>query len=315
MDLTQLEYFRMAATLGHFTRAANELHITQPALSKTIANLETELGVKLFDRDGKRIRLNAYGEVVLRYTDQIFDALSQMNQEISDLSDGIAGNIRMAVSTPIRDTDPVLDELLFFMKDYPNIQISYNHTNQNVIRAELLNGSLDLAMTSSALSSREITWIPLYEDRLGIILSRNHPLAQKEELCMADLENENFFCNNADNDSRNSLYDFCAQAGFEPKVRFEGQASLAIGQWISEGLGISFIPEEQFRLQYIRDVEMGIRPWSHNITFRPVSDPYCVQNCGLAYLKSRYQTEAVRQLCARLIKRFQKIDTESPEQM
>ncbi|MCD8145253.1 MAG: LysR family transcriptional regulator [Oscillospiraceae bacterium] len=305
MDLMQLQYFREVARRGHVTQAAAQLHITQPALSKTISNMENELGIKLFDRDGKRIRLNAYGQVVLRYADQIFSSLEQMNTEISDLSSGVSGSMRIAVSIPNRKPDTIFDELERFIKEFPGVCVSYLFTSAKAIREGLLSGNLDLGVTSSSIICREIVWTKLYEERMGIILSRNHPLAQKTEVCMADLEDEWFFCNNAGNDTTDLTYEFCRLAGFQPKVRFEGFAPQFIGERISSGAGVSFMVENKFRQQYTRDMEMGVLPWAENITFRRVTEPYCVRDCGLVYAKDRYLPQATRLLCQRLIERFQ----------
>ncbi len=305
MDLMQLQYFREVARRGHVTQAAAQLHITQPALSKTISNMENELGVKLFDRDGKRIRLNAYGQVVLRYADQIFSSLEQMNTEISDLSSGVSGSMRIAVSIPSREPDTIFDELERLIKEFPEVCVSYLFTSAKAIREGLLSGNLDLGVTSSSIICREIVWTKLYEERMGIILSRNHPLAQKTEVCMADLEDEWFFCNNAGNDTTDLTYEFCRLAGFQPKVRFEGFAPQFIGECISSGAGVSFMVENKFRQQYTRDMETKAFPWAENITFRRVTEPYCVRDCGLAYAKDRYLPQATRLLCQRLIERFQ----------
>lgn len=300
MDLTQLYYFQTAARLGNFTRAAAELHITQPALSKMISNLESDLGVRLFDREGKRIRLNAHGEVVLRHANELFNRLDTMRSELADLDGSISGPVHIGLSIPLREPDPFLAVLRGFMEENPDVQVIYRQTNtQNLVQA-LREKTIDVAITSSGVEAGDVVWKQLFQERLGVILSRTHPLAQKSELSISDLRNEFFFVNNATNDIQDLTYSFCAQAGFKPKVRFEGHFPLYIGEAISRGEGVSFIPENQFRRQYIRDMEMAVHIWAEDITFRRVTDDYCVRDCGYALLKGHYHSRAVQDFCRRL---------------
>lgn len=304
MDLIQLFYFQTAARLGNFTQAAAELHITQPALSKMISNLESDLQVKLFDREGKRIRLNAHGQVVLRHAQELFGQLDTMRSELADLDGTISGPVHIGLSIPTRDRDPFLSVLRGFLDDNPDIQVTYRQTKTKDLIQGLRDKTIDVAITSSDIGSGDIVWKQLFRERLGIILSRSHPLAQRMEVSVGDLEHEVFFVNNATNDIQDLTYSFCAQAGFKPKVRFEGHFPLYIGEAISRGEGVSFIPENQFRRQYIRDMEMAIHPWAENITFRRLTDPFCVRECGYALLKGRYHSRAVQDFCHRVDQTF-----------
>ena len=99
MDLLQLHYFRTVARLQHMTMAAEVLNVAQPALSKTIARLERELGVPLFDRQGRRIRLNRYGEAFLDKVDRALNLLEQAKQEVADMAGAEKGTIHLATVT------------------------------------------------------------------------------------------------------------------------------------------------------------------------------------------------------------------------
>src|SRR5215813_15375912 len=96
MDLLQLHYFQTVARLEHVTRAAEELRVAQPALSKTIARLETELGVPLFDRRGRRVALNTCGRAFLRHVERLFMALEDGRQELADLASLTRGTVTVA---------------------------------------------------------------------------------------------------------------------------------------------------------------------------------------------------------------------------
>src|SRR5579884_4252519 len=96
MDLLQLRYFQTVARLEHMTQAAQELYISQSSLSKTIIHLEHELGVSLFDRQGRKIQLNQYGKAFLRRVEQVFAALDDGQRELADLAEGKQGQVSLA---------------------------------------------------------------------------------------------------------------------------------------------------------------------------------------------------------------------------
>ena len=109
MELHQLNCFLEVAKLEHITQAAEQLHITQPALSKVIARLEEDLGVKLFDREGKNIRLNEYGTVVMNYARRVFNSLGDMQAELEEMSAGAAGMLRIGSSFPAGEPNWILE--------------------------------------------------------------------------------------------------------------------------------------------------------------------------------------------------------------
>lgn len=118
MDLLQLKYFQVVARLEHMTRAAEELHISQPSLSKMISRLEKHLGVPLFDRHGKQIRLNRFGKIFLNRVDRVFAELEEGQYELADLTGLERGEADLIITHPlIRDPKfknvPLLHEKMF----------------------------------------------------------------------------------------------------------------------------------------------------------------------------------------------------------
>lgn len=124
MELSQLAYFRAVARTEHFTRAAEELHITQPSLSKAIANLEGELGVPLFDREGKRVRLNPYGAAFLERVEQILSLTDEAVFFIRDMKEGERGHVRIGSSFPITPPSPVYYYQYSFFQAHPQVALS-----------------------------------------------------------------------------------------------------------------------------------------------------------------------------------------------
>ena len=120
MDIHSLTYFKKVAELQHITRASEELHVAQPSLSRTISRLEKELGVQLFERSGKNIILNSYGEILLKHTNRILQELKDIDQEIGDA----AGERSRTVTLSLYAASKLLPELVMaFKHEYPSIRL------------------------------------------------------------------------------------------------------------------------------------------------------------------------------------------------
>ena len=144
MDLLQLRYFRTVARLEHMTRAAQELYISQSSLSKTITHLERELGVSLFDRQGRQVRLNQYGKAFLRRVEQVFTVLDDGQRELADLAAGKQGQVALASMNVY-----LLPGLLqAFRERYPGITIRLFGNPRQESLAQLERGEVDLLQSS-----------------------------------------------------------------------------------------------------------------------------------------------------------------------
>ena len=127
MDLLQLKYFQTVARLEHMTQAAHQLCIAQSSLSQTIAHLEKDLGVPLFDRQGRQIRLNPFGRALLRYGEHIFGELEDARHEIADLADRERGRIALSVVLP----QILLDLLGTFRALHPHVSFHLFHQHRS----------------------------------------------------------------------------------------------------------------------------------------------------------------------------------------
>ena len=298
MELSQLEYFYETAKREHITQTAEELHITQPALSKVIARLEADLGVKLFHREGKSIRLNEYGRVVQCYTEQLLYSIGDMRAELAELADGMAGSVRLGSSFPSHEPNWVLDCIRQFALSRPNVSFSLQQATTGQLHSALEQREIDIAISSAPIRSQGVVWEELFTEPMGIILSAYHPLAARDTLSLTDLCNERFYCNNANSDVQDLTYQFCEQAGFRPNIHFECEFPSFIGEAVSLGYGISVIARRGF----LRSLEKKDRqPWETNIVFRPLKEEYCHRICGLAYLSGRSLPRAVREFHAFLL--------------
>jgi DNA-binding transcriptional LysR family regulator len=286
------------------TRAAEELHMTQPALSRAISNLEQELGTPLFEREGKNLQLNEHGKIVQASARRIFEELDGMQERLNDTMDGISGTLRIGSSFPNREPDYIQMCIVEFMNRYPNVAISYVQHSPNLLLEDLREREIDIAITSIPMHYVDVSWQEVFSEPLGLLLSSNHPLASCEEIEIDQLRYERFYCNNSNSDTQDLTLEFCHQAGFEPQIFFQGFFPEVIGQAISQGKGVSFLVKSR----YILDQQSSAHyDWSKNLIFRPIKEDYCKRTCGIAYMKRNYHSKAMRTFYEFFLDFFQEI--------
>jgi DNA-binding transcriptional LysR family regulator len=292
LELLQLRYFQTVARLQHMTKAAEELHIGQPSLSKTIARLEEDLGVPLFDRQGRQIRLNQFGKVFLHRVERAFMELETGKHEINDLTGLDRGVISLAVSI-----SSVLPGLLgSFLTRYPDIRFQQFLGTTHSMKHQLEQGEVDFCISSTPLESPDIEWKPLFTEEIFLIVSKEHPLASREEIHLREVEHEPFISMNSRYGLRDLTDDFCRQAGFTPHIAFEGDDQTVLGELVKEGLGVSFTPA--LTLGSVR---------SNKIKRLRIVEPKCQRTIGLAHSKSRYLSKAAQQFYSYTIDYFSKL--------
>lgn len=295
MDLLQLQYFCEAAKREHITRAAEALHITQPTLSKVISRLEGELDCPLFSRSGKHVHLTPYGKVLLHHTEKVFDQLQQLQAELTDLKEGCSGSIRIGSCFPPRDPPQIWKMTSEFMREQPNIGIGILQLPPENLRQSLYSHEIDIALTTMPIVGKGIQWIHLYDEPMGVIIAKDHPLAQKEVLSLSELSEFSFICNDMNSDEGNLTRTFCQMAGFEPAIVYAASITTLIRHAVSAGTSVSFITPS-----VVSDQEAS----EDNIAFRPLSESYCIRQYGIAILSNVYHTNALRRYLQTILSAF-----------
>ena len=187
MDTQNLKAFQAVAEHRSFSLAANELYLTQPAISKRIATLEAQLKCKLFDRIGRSIDLTPAGLALLPRARQILLDVSDTQQLISDLSGAVQGHLNLATSHHIglHRLPPVLRQ---FTQHYPAAQLSLDFLDSEKAYKQVLQGNYDLAVITLAPEAvPQIKTLKLWKDELCLVASPDHPLSQKKRLTLDDL--------------------------------------------------------------------------------------------------------------------------------
>lgn len=289
MELLHLKYFREAALREHITQAADALHISQPALSKVISQLERELGCKLFIRRGKNISLSPYGKVLLRYANEIFDSFKALDAELADMKSGEPGMIRLGTSFPFKESLRLEDVTISFLEDHPQVNLNVVQASLQQLYQLLINREIDIAFSSMPLPGDGVEWLHLFDEQMGVIISVNHPLSKQEKISLSDLSDEFFYCNEP-SDIQDITVQLCRKAGFEPKIAANVSFPSLIKRAINQNQGVTILPHRSHQT-----VEGDEATLDTQVVFRLLEENFCVRSCGIAVLKNAYLSDTVLQ--------------------
>jgi DNA-binding transcriptional LysR family regulator len=295
MELNQLEYFKTLAHINHFTQAAQSISVSQPALSRSIAKLEKELGVPLFNRVGKKIHLTPYGQNFLIHTERVLQELANAKQEIVDLSEPDQGIINLSFLHSLGTTlVPML--LSNFRKKYPKIQFKLNQDNSARLTDQLIKGATDLCLCSTLMTTESLGWVSLCAEDLFIILPAKHPLAKRHNLRLEEIVHEPFITFKPMYSLRLLADQFFEAAAIRPNITFEGDEIMTVASLVAANLGVALIP-------HIPGLE------HLDLVFIPVSRPICARAIGIAWNTNNYLSPATRKFQQFVIDTFIKEKT------
>lgn len=293
MELLQLQYFQTVARLEHMTRAAEELQIAQPSLSKTIARLEEDLGVSLFDRKNRQLKLNHYGKLFLERVNRVFLELNEGKREIEDELERGQTQITLAVSIP-----KVLPELLSsFLKEFPEIKFQQVLESTSSMKSLLEKAEIDFCISSVEIVGSDIVWEPLMTEQIYLVVPPEHPLAKREKIYLNEVKDESFISMNTGFGFRNLTDEFCHEAGFVPNIAFEGDEPGVIGDLVRQGLGVAFIPE----ISWLGNS----KPFPNKLE---IIEPHCQRTIGLGWSKRRYLSNPSQHFRQYVLDYFSKIN-------
>ncbi len=276
MDISKLKYFQVTAQLEHMTKAANELNVSQPALSKTISQLEMSLGSPLFQRKGRQIRLNQFGEILLERTNAALLEIEEGERQIKELAGLDEGIISIAATLP--HTLSIL--LGGFLKLYPNVRIKQYHAFSTKMKKILENAQVDLCISTYPITGKGIEWIPLIDEEIFLSVPKEHHFSTRKSVLLIEAKNEKFIGSLPGHGFRAISDSFCEQAGFKPNTTIEVENGGTILQLVGMGYGITFSPGLSLLMNHPGVVHI------------PIESPICRRTIGIAYKKNHYVSKA-----------------------
>ncbi|HJV46661.1 MAG TPA: LysR family transcriptional regulator [Bacillota bacterium] len=295
MEWQQLEYFQTLARLQHVTQAAESLSLSQPALSRSIARLEEELGVPLFNRQGRTIVLNRYGQLFLKRVNRMLIEFNMGKQELNDLVHPEYGEVALGFLHTM-GTSLIPDLIGTFRVHSPmtRFQLTQNHSYS--LLEHLNAGELDLCLIAEPTETKiPIQWIPLWSEELFAILPPEHPLASAESIMLEEIANESFIFLKKGYALRDTTDRLFQQVGIHPKITFEGEEVATAAGLVAAGLGVSLLPDvglDKSKIAYIH-----------------VRHPKCQRVIGMALVKERFLSPAAMRFKQFVMSHFGRMDS------
>ena len=214
MELLQLYYFKALAEREHLTQTAQSLMIAAPTLSATISRLEKELGVKLFDRVGRNIQLNENGRILLKYVNEMFNAMQNARTELRDLNDLSQKRVTVATTAESLWTKAIH----VFLETHPDIHVVHDTLKLDDLNQDTVCGKYDFIITAQRDLIDKDCWVysVLYHDWPVLVFNEGHPFGGRESVDLIEAKYENFVALSKGYSSRRWFDETCAAAGFQP---------------------------------------------------------------------------------------------------
>lgn len=239
--LHQLKVFEATARHGSFTRAAEELFLTQPTVSIQVKQLTKAVGLPLFEQIGKRLYLTQAGKKLLETCQEIFEGLEQFEMSVADLKGMKQGQLKIAVITTAKYFVPRL--LGPFCKRYPGIDIALKVTNHQQIQERMAHNEDDLYIVSQPPGQLDLKIHNFLDNPLIVLAPKDHPLAGQVNVPIQKLNDEPFIMREPGSGTRDAVQKLFSKHNVEVKVRLELGSNEAIKQAIAGGLGISVLSQ------------------------------------------------------------------------
>ena len=249
--LRQLEVFEAIARLGSFTRAAEELHLTQPTVSMQIKKLTAAVGLPLFEQIGKKIYLTDAGRALQSFARDIFERFTRFEMVTADMKGLKQGALRLAVITTAKYFIPRL--LGSFCRRYPGIDVSMKVSNRERIIERLLNNEDDLYILGQPPEEIDAIAEPFLLNPLIVLAPADHPLARQKNISLQRLAEEPFLLREPGSGTRKATEQLFAQHNLKIKMRMELGSNEAIKQAVVGGLGISVLSRHTLALDVSAD--------------------------------------------------------------
>jgi DNA-binding transcriptional LysR family regulator len=292
MNFNHLAIFLAVAETGNLTRAAERLHISQPAVSKQLRELEKSLGMALFHRLSKGVRLTEGGEALLDYARRIFALESEAERALNELRNLERGHLALGASTTIGVY--LLPEICArFREKFPGIEIQLEIANTQEIQKRLLNNELDLGLTEGFITSPDIQAEVLGEDEIIGIAAPGHPLLNTVELTLQRLLGEPILWREMGSGTRAVVESALRDRGFSSPPRVSLGSTEAIKRAVITGDGIAFVS----RLTVEAELRNG------NLKQLHISDFHLIRPLQRLRLAGKYEGRAVREFL-RLLRPF-----------
>ena len=242
VELRQLEYFCNVGKFENFTRAAQELHVSQPSVTKAIKSLEAELQLTLIDRTQKKISLTAEGKTFLNYAKKVMQDVEEAKQNMQKFKIRNENTIKFGLP-------PMIEAYLFpnffikFRAAYPQIELDIQEFNDSSeIQQKIKEGALDFGIVITSVKDRHNLSIKLLSDEYSLCVPKNHRLANRDKVSFEELKDEKFILQQDGTYQHQTICERCTKCGYNPNVLLSTGQLKTIKELVTNGAGVSLLP-------------------------------------------------------------------------
>jgi Transcriptional regulator len=240
MDVRDLQVFLSVSKHLNYTRAGEEINLSQPSVSVRIRQLETELGVKLFEQLGKKVVLTDAGQLLVPYANRVMAAVDDAHHAIDELQGLERGSLRIGASTtPGMYLVPQV--VSRFKQSHPKIDIHLRIKDTREVENGILSNEFDFGFVGGHLAAEEVSAVPWLTDELLLVVSPTHRLAARKTIRKQDLQAERFIVRESGSATRATIVAELQEANFELSTVIELENPESIKRAVQSGLGIAFI--------------------------------------------------------------------------
>jgi len=277
MNLDQLTYFRKVSETGSASRAADELLLTQPAVSRQIIALEEELGEKLFDRIGKKMYLTRAGQTLLAHAERILRSVEEAKTAVKDLSEECSGELVIGASDHV-SIHRLPGVLKAFKTEFPKVDLILHCHRSETILEMVVRNQLDLGVITLPRSVHGVVSMQIWTDRMSLVCAKGHALGSLRTARLKDAVKYGMILPELGTETRRAIDEACDKINQKPNIIMQVAYIETIKSLVKAELGISILPEKA--------VEAEAK--SGELIIVRTSDIQITRDLGLVFLRDKY---------------------------
>ena len=279
MDIKQLTYFLTIVEEGSISKAAEKLHMSQPPLSHQLKLLEKELGVKLIERNTRKLEVTDAGLILSNRAKQILQFMDTTIKEVKDISDGLEGIL--SIGTVSSAGAALLPEHIEnFLKKYPNINFEILDEDSNRIIELLHSGVIDIGIICTPYNNDMLEAITLPEEPM-IVVGTHLPInSKRKSVTLNDLSKEKLIVQQR---YEKNIIELCQKSGFEPKIFCKSNDIRTLLLWASNGIGLAILPKNCINLFQ-----------NENLKYVEIDEPFLTVGTAIVWKKNHYLSSAAK---------------------
>lgn len=301
IDMMSLLYFKSLANHPNMSQVAEELHVTQPTLSKSLTKLEASIGYPLFDRSHGRIYLNENGRIFLDCVDRIFMELNDGIERIRNSGQNGLGTVSYCTNIPTL-MENVIPE---YLDSHPACRITEMQEPINALLRRLINSEIDFALSTSVPQDSKIVGTPILREKIFLVSSRKIAAAKMMQIRLADVFDYPFVCDEMEV-SQAQVKFYCQQAGFVPDIRWVSCDGRLMHQMLNRDVAVALVPAHSV-------VHMNAFQDFRDKYVYSISDVECMATVNLLFRVNSHFSIAVQDYLKHVFAYLSKIEQQRPD--